>query len=315
MDSPVSSSAQRPPAGNGPGSRASRIPHRCFLRLQAVHRSLKSAERKGAEFLLNHPEEVAGLGVVEFAERAGCSEATLVRLARRLGYDGFPDLRRDFAHHEPPMTYRDIAPGDAPAEVARKVFASSIQALQDTLGALDWTAYARAVEGLSRARRVAFFGLGNAAVVAREAYHKFLRIGVPSYTADDPDLQLIIVHSQLERGDLLVAVSYTGESKPLLEAARQARARGIVVLALTNFPRSSLARLADVTLLTAVFQEHVNGEIGSKRLAQLAVLESLYVNFLVREGNRLRRGLARVNQALGTHKHRTPLPDTSDPSD
>jgi DNA-binding MurR/RpiR family transcriptional regulator len=213
------------------------------------------------------------------------------------------------------MTYRDIAPGDAPEQVARKVFSNSVQALQDTLEALDWDAYARAVEGLLRAQRLAFFGLGNAAVVAREAYHKFLRIGVPSYTADDPDLQLIIVNSQLQRGDMLIAVSYTGESKPLLAAARQARARGIAVLALTNFPRSSLARLADVTLLTAVFQEHVNGEIGSKRLAQLAVLESLYVNFLVREGNRLRRGLARVNQALGTNKYRTPPAESPDPSD
>jgi DNA-binding MurR/RpiR family transcriptional regulator len=296
-------------------SQAERIPHRCLLKLKGLHHSLKSAERKGADFLLAHPDEVAGLGVVEFADRAGCSEATVVRLARKLGYAGFPELKRDFAEFEPLMTYRDIASGDAPEAVARKVFANSVQALTDTLETLDWTEYTRAVEALRRARRLAFFGLGNAAVVAREVYHKFLRIGVPCFTAEDPDLQLIIVNTQLARGDVLTAISHTGESKPVLAAARQARARGIVVLGLTNFPRSTLARLADLVLLTAVFQEHVNGEIGSKRLAQLAVLESLYVNYLVREGPRLRRDLARVNQALGANKCRTPRSLNSNPAE
>lgn len=299
-----------PASDNGlAGGSSERVPHRCLIKLKAIQHTLKRAERRAADFLVAHPDEVAELGVVEFAARAGCSEATVVRLARKLGYEGFPEMRRDFAEFEPLPTYRDIAPGDAPEAIARKVFANSIQALTDTLEALDRAAYQRAVEALCAAPRLAFFGLGNAGVVARETYHKFLRLGVPCFTAEDPDLQLIIVNTQLERGDALMAISYTGESAPLIAAVRQARARHITVLGLTNFPRSTLARLADVVLLTAVFQEHVNGEIGSKRLAQLAVLESLYVNYLVRAGDRFRRRLARVNQALGANKLRTPFPE------
>ncbi len=286
-----------------------RVPHRCLIKLKAIRHTLKRAERRAAEFLVAHPDDVAELGIVEFAARAGCSEATVVRLARKLGYEGFPELRRDFAEFEPLPTYGDIAPGDTPEAVARKVFANSIQALTDSLEAVDWTAYQRAVEALCAAPRLAFFGLGNAGVVARETYHKFLRLGVPCFTAEDPDLEFIIVNTQLEPGDVLTAISYTGESTPLIAAVRQARARRITVLGLTNFPRSTLARLADVVLLTAVFQEHVNGEIGSKRLAQLAVLESLYVNYLLRAGHRFRRSLARVNQALGTNKLRNPFPE------
>jgi len=298
--------------GLDPGAALERIPYRCLIKLKAIRPALKRAERRAADFLLNHPEEVADLGVVEFGRRAGCSEATVVRLAQRLGYPGFPELKRDFAAFEPLPTYGDIAPEDPPETVARKVFANSVQALHDTLEALDWGAYQTAVDALAAAPRLAFIGLGNAAVVAREAYHKFLRLGVPCFTAEDPDLQLILVNNQLARGDVLVAISYTGESKPVLTVVRQARARRITVLALTNFPRSTLARLADVVLLTAVFQEHVNGEIGSKRLAQLAVIESLYVNYLLRAGPRLRRSLARVNQALGVNKLRNPFPENPD---
>jgi DNA-binding MurR/RpiR family transcriptional regulator len=140
--------------------------------------------------------------------------------------------------------------------------------------------------------------------VARETYQEFLRIGVPCYIAEDADLQLIIVNTQLSRGDVLVSISYTGESRPILATARQAKARGVKLLSITNFPRSTLAKMSDVVLLTAVFQEHVNGEVGSKRLAQMCVLESLYVNYLLRRGSQAREKLVASNSALGTNKTR-----------
>jgi DNA-binding MurR/RpiR family transcriptional regulator len=286
-----------------------RVPHRCLIRLRGVYDSLKRAERKAADYLLAAPEEIAEAGVVQFAQRAGCSEATAVRLAQRLGYGGFPELRAEFAQPETESSataYRDVRTGDSPEGVVRKVFENSIQALRDTLASLDRRQYRAAVAALVAAERIAFFGLGNAAVVAREAYHKFLRIGVPVFTAEDPDLQLIILKTQMRRGDLLVAISYSGESKPTLAAAHLARAQGLRVLAVTNFPRSSLAEAADSVLLTAVFQEHVNGEIGSKRLAQLAVLESLYVNYLLRRGDQARQRLAAANAVLSQNKQRIP---------
>lgn len=295
---------------------AERVPHRCLIRLRGVYDSLKRAERRAADYLLAAPEQIADAGVVQFAEGAGCSEATVVRLAQRLGYGGFPELRAEFAHPETEpsaIAYRDVRSGDSPEAVVRKVFENSVQALRDTLGALDLRQYHAAVEALIAADRIAFFGLGNAAVVAREAYHKFLRIGVPVFTAEDPDLQLIILKSQMRRGDLLVTISYSGESKPTLAAARLARAQGLRVLAVTNFPRSSLAEAADVVLLTAVFQEHVNGEIGSKRLAQLAVLESLYVNYLLRRGDQVRLRLAGSNAVLSQNKQRNPTRSVTSP--
>jgi RpiR family carbohydrate utilization transcriptional regulator len=289
------------PAGSEP---AERVPHRCLVRLRGIYHSLKKAERKAADYLLAAPDAIHRAGVVEFSTEAGCSQATVVRLAQRLGYDGYPALRNAFAAPETEVPYRDIATADTPQVVLRKVFANSVQALQDTLAAVDATQYSKSVEALVAAKSLAFFGLGNAAVVAREAYHKFLRIGVSSHTAEDPDLQLIILSNQLERGDVMVAVSYSGESKPIIAASRAAQARGIRVLAITNFPRSSLAKLSDLVLLTAVFQEHLNGEIGSQRLAQLAVLESLYVNYLLRCGTKARKALAAANVAIGLNKNR-----------
>lgn len=289
------------PANAWARTHAERVPHRCLVKLKGIYHSLKRAERKAADYLLSAPGAIADSGVVELAAQAGCSEATVVRLSQRLGYEGFPELKAEFARVSP-APYSDIEASDDPHTVVRKVFANSVQALNDTLEALDAEEYRRAVELMLKAKRLAFFGLGNAAAVAREIYQQFLRIGVPAYIAEDGDLQLIIVNTQLKPGDLLVAISYSGESRPILAVGRQAHARGVRVLAITNFPRSSLARLADVVLLTAVFQEHVNGEVGSKRLAQLCVLESLYVNYLLRHGPEARKNLVASSRALSANK-------------
>ena len=73
-----------------------KIPHRCVLSLFAVYDNLKTAEKKAVDYLLAYPNEITSMTVSEFAEEAGCSEATVVRFSKRLGYEGYPELKRDF---------------------------------------------------------------------------------------------------------------------------------------------------------------------------------------------------------------------------
>jgi len=179
-----------------------KVPHNRLLKIQSVYDVLKSAERKAVDFLLEAPERVGGMTIVEFAHEAGCSEATVVRVAKRLGYAGYPDLRRDFARvteEVPDYNYESIADGDAPFTVLNKVVQSTIGALQDSVEIIDATEYGRAVDAIATADKMLFCGLGDAGVVATEAHYRFTRFGVASYAAVDPDLQLMYAR-QLKRG-------------------------------------------------------------------------------------------------------------------
>ena len=73
-----------------------RMPHQCLIRLKGVFATLRSAEHRAANYLVSRPDQIAGCNVADVASRAGCSQATVVRLARKLGYEGFPELRADF---------------------------------------------------------------------------------------------------------------------------------------------------------------------------------------------------------------------------
>jgi RpiR family carbohydrate utilization transcriptional regulator len=281
-----------------------RLPRRCALKLQAVYASLKRAERKGADFLLARPEEVGGLLIGDFASRAGCSEPTVVRLARRLGYAGYPDMRADFAAgaaEASGVEYDTIRSDDDPLHVLGKVFESTLASIRDTQASIDPEAFARAVDVLSSAQRVMFAGVGDAALVALEAHQRFVRIGVQSVAPLDLDLQLIQA-SQLGRGDALVVFSHSGRSRSVLEVARVARRARATIVALTNFPVSPIARRAHIVLQTSAFSTTPTGEVISKRVTELCVLEALHLNVLLRRGRAAARHLRAANAVVGINK-------------
>ncbi|RKX90343.1 MAG: hypothetical protein DRP70_00950 [Spirochaetes bacterium] len=281
-----------------------RIPHNCVLNLQAVYGTLKSAERKAADFILDFPDDVAGLTIVDFAGRAGCSEATIVRLTRRLGYEGYPELKVDFSaigKNNAVYEYDDVFPGDSPGILIRKVFEASIRALKDSLEMLDEEAYKKTADVLCSAGRILFAGIGDAALVAQEAQQRFMRIGVSSYFSLDTDLQLIHA-SQLEEGDVVVAISHSGHSKPVIDVCKLAHDSGAAVVGITNFPVSPLAKKSDIVLQTAVFAKSMTGEVISKRITALCVVESLYLSVLFSRGAGALAVLGKSNEAVKGNK-------------
>jgi len=281
-----------------------RIPRGCAVRLQAVYNGLRKAERRAADFLLAQPEVIHDLSIVHFAERAGCSEATIVRLSKRLGYVGYPELKAEFRPSQDGadiFEYRGLRPDDGPVAVMRKILDASSQAISDTASVIDAAAYEGALKALCRARATMFCGVGNAAVVAQEAYLQWVRVGFPVSYAVDPDLQLVLA-SQLKPGDVLVAISHTGQTRSLLNVVREATRAGATVVGITNFPHSALAKQCRFVLQTAVYTAYVSGEIVSKRIAELCIIESLFVNFLMRRRGPYTAQLTASNGVLKANK-------------
>jgi DNA-binding MurR/RpiR family transcriptional regulator len=280
------------------------IPHGCLLKIKATYDSLKTAERKAVDYILQHPATLASMSIVDCAQASGASEATLVRVARKLGYDGFPAMKAEFQSTNtagPSVVYKSITGDDDHYTVIQKVFESSIQALRDTLSLMDRATASRAIDAIVNAGRLFFCGLGDAGLVAMTAYQKFVRITSNCMASEDPDVQLIMA-SQLTAGDVMVAISHTGRSRTVLDAMKVAREKGATILAITNYPVSPMAKNADMVLLTADFAEHLNGEVVSKRVSELCVIEGLYINYVLAKGDAARLAHEESNRAVRFNK-------------
>ena len=89
----------------------------------------------------------------------------------------------------------------------------------------------------------------------------------------------------------------TGRTPPeVVEAIEQARKKHACTVALTNYPQSRLAAVAEFTLLTSFPEHRVNAAVSSSRIAQMCVIDALYFILGSWSGDRARRLANEVEQ-------------------
>ena len=288
-----------------------KFPRSCLVKIQAAYPTLKKAERRAAVYLLENPEAVVSGTIVEAAELAGCSETTWFRFAKRLSYNGFHALKDELTEYMWSIKGQDVSTSttlyentsrESPSlDIARRVFNSSIDALRDTFDLIDEKQYDSAVNALLGANKIVLCGVGDAYAVVRSAYQKFFRAGLNVYANSDQDLQLIAVGNLMPH-DVVIAISYSGKTRSLIDLVKFAKERGSTVIAITNFPVSPLTKNSDIVLLTAAFTKHTSGEIISKRITQLCLIESLYVNLLLKSDSDIDSKIQSANAAIDINK-------------
>ena len=103
-------------------------------------------------------------------------------------------------------------------------------------------------------------------------------------------------------GDVALGISHSGETGETIELLAEASSRGATTIALTSFPRSPLAELADIVLLTATQATTFRPDALSSRHPQLVVLDLLYVAVAQRTHERSHAAFQRTAQAVHGHK-------------
>ena len=241
--------------------------------------SLTPLEAKVASDILARKDIDAATALRAVAEKSGVSDAMVVKVAKKLGFAGFREFRQGLVDYYKSYTaalHSEISAEDSASEIVQKVFRTAIQALEETFAILDLTAFERAVDYLHNARQRDFYGLGGSAQIARDVAHKFLRIGIRAQVFDDAHMMMMSA-ALLGPGDVVVAFSHSGTTASVLDAVELARSNGARVIAVTNYAESPLAGLVDVVLCSTAQNSPLLGENATARIAQLNLLDALFV--------------------------------------
>lgn len=276
-----------------------------FVRLQGAYSALRAAEQRVADFILKHPDELIYLTVTELAERTNTSESTVVRLCQKIGYKGYQEfkivLARDLV--EPTTTiYAAIEPGDDVPTVKTKVFQANAQALRDTIEVLDDKELERAVGAIAAARRLDIYGVGGSGPLALDAYHKFLKLGIQVVALSDGDL-MAMSSALLGDGDVALGISHTGASRDVTDALRRAKSNGARTIAITHRPTSPITKVADIVLVTAAKQTAFRSDASSSRIAQLTIIDTLYVGVAHTNHDRSIAMIERTREATAAKRY------------
>jgi DNA-binding MurR/RpiR family transcriptional regulator len=267
-------------------------------RIKAQIPALSESEKTVADWILNNAETVLRMPMAQVAKICQVSDATVLRMCRNAGFAGFSDMKMSLAQDSMNPTqiiHEDIQPADNTEAIIRKVYASNIQALYDTLEMTDFAAMGRAVELIASAKKVQIAAVGGSLIVAQALSQRLFRNGI---ACDAPaDIHLQIIHaSLLNPEDVLIAVSYSGRTKDIVLMLENAQANHVQTILITGNPKSRAAALSTL-VLTSVSHE-IRSEPIAARIAQISIVDSLSILYAFRNVEKTIAFEKRIENAL-----------------
>ncbi|WP_405429956.1 MurR/RpiR family transcriptional regulator [Micromonospora sp. NBC_00617] len=288
---------------------ASHEPGGLIVHISGLLPSLSPAEQRVARLVVSDPAAAARRTITDLATAAETSEATVIRFCRSVGMDGYPQLRIRLAAEaarriEPPdarVVGGDIPPGADLAQIIATIAFNDARAVEETAEQLDPAVCEQVVEAIAGAGRIDIYGAGASGFVASDFQQKLHRIGRIAFYF--PDVHTALTSAALlGRGDVAIGISHTGTTSDVIEVLEQARTRGAVTVALTNFPRSPITEVADFVLTTAARETTYRSGATASRLAQLTVVDCLFVGVAARNRSRARKALEATAEAVQSHR-------------
>lgn len=281
-----------------------------LARVRAMLPEFTGALQRVAEQVLADPAGAARATIVELGERSGTSPATITRFCRAMGFEGYADLRLGIAGETGRAARaagwtvdigREILPTDPLDRVLGHMLAADAKALQDTAAQLDLEAVEKAAEAIANSSRVDIYGASGSALVGAEMQFCLHRIGVAAWAWTDVHNGLAS-SALLRAGDVALGISHSGQTQETIEMIAEAGSHGATTIALTSFPRSPLADVADIVLLTAAQATTFRPDALSARHPQLVVLDLLYVAVAQRTYERAHSAFQKTARAVAGHR-------------
>lgn len=234
-------------------------------------------EKKIANYLLEHSEELLNMSVSELAKKCECGDATVVRFARKLGFNGYQSLKIFFAAelNSTSSVSSEIEKSDSCLDIFRKRINDISSTLWRTESVLDSKIFDNAANIIMSAKRIVIFGLGNSAAIAQDAAHKFLRLGLNAQACCDNHMQAIIA-SHLDRDSVAIGISHSGISKDIVEALKLSKIGSAKTICVTNYSNSPIVKESDISLFTKADETKHSILAMSSRIAQLAIFDAIY---------------------------------------
>jgi len=258
---------------------------------------LSQTEKTIAEYILRSHQEIALISIQELSRRLNVGRATIVRLAKRLGYDGFGGLKTamkaGLQNQLGPLERYDTElsrrHANGHAELAA-IAQQEVDNITATLQLFDRTMFQRAVRLVRGAEDIFTVGMGISNFLAQIMAYFLRRIGLRSFPLNEGGLKLTEQLITADRHDLLIAFSLPPYSRETIEAVRYAHSQGAKVLLITNAASSPVIQYADAYLFAKTESRLFSNSLS----AIIMLINTLSSDVATKDRRRAKRALRKM---------------------
>lgn len=207
---------------------------------------LSETERYLLHYIHQHLEDISTLSIVTLSERANVSTATIVRLMKKIGYNGYTSFKYRLKQEKKMTDDSDqlknidedikLAIRKNEEEVLKTIQLQSIGQIED------------AVQKIHDADKIYIFGRGFSEMIAKEMTIKLQLIGKTCEVHDDPNI-IRLKSRDIDKNELAIFVSLNGETSELVEACQNLSMKQVTTITVTTRIDSTLSKISDMTLV------------------------------------------------------------------
>jgi DNA-binding MurR/RpiR family transcriptional regulator len=250
--------------------------------LSSAHADLPKRLRQVAVYMTQHPSDVALGTIGAVAIQVGVQPSTLVRFAKFFGFHGFSDFQEIFKNHvRSAGSAPRIAPRSQPKagiirfprqiEIAGHV-AAARESLDRFEQSFNGSAFRKMVGTLAKAKAIYVVGSKRAFPVANYMSLTFSQLGVKNTLVDNVGSTAFDQVACLDRGDAVLAISFSPYNSITPELASRARDRGAKVVSLTDSMLSPLIGLSRASLVVVESSAAGYRSMAATNVAALSIV-------------------------------------------
>lgn len=275
----------------------------CTVFIRACLDQLTETDRRLASYLLDHSREAIHMSAKELSAQCDTSPAAVVRLSQKLGFKGFTALKLELAkesgQEEPDVFRSAIRDNDDMETIVRKAEQIHLRNTSLTYQMVNVSVLSQAVEDICAGRRIHLFGVGASGLLAMDFLYKSSRIGIPAFYHADVHTNLATA-ALLGPEDIVIAISYSGETLDTVLAAEAARERGSKIIAITQANRNTLSRLADYPLYIPGEEPELRVGAMTSRTSGLLILDLLFLGIAKHNPEQTQESLRQTRELIRT---------------
>lgn len=259
-----------------------------LIRIKHYRPNASIAEQGVLDYILANPDAVAEANIHRLAEMAYCSSSTIVRLCRKLGFEGYRDLRKALTcelvvrNQTREEKGQHLERSDHLSDIIDKITYRNIASLEDSMRLIEAEDVQKCVDLIYNCDTILLFGMGASHLVAQDAFMKFQRVNKRCMCCSDLHSQYIQARNATS-SDVAIIISYSGCTEEMLRCARDLQAHGTPIIAITRFLHSPLTQMATYCLYVVATEELFRSGAMSSRISQLNMIDILYTSFINRD--------------------------------
>lgn len=278
----------------------------CYLLIKQNFDNYTSSETKIAEYILKNPKELYKLSALELAHLTDTSSASIIRFSKKLGFEGFQELKLELAkeesdHKNTNNQYGYINTEDSIKDIMLKVGNKNIDAIKDTLDLLDISELEAAVTSIINAKNIYIFGIGVSALIALDLQYKLMRINKNTFMYLDSHMQLSSA-SNIDSKDIAIAISYSGRTKEVYKCISKAKANGAKCISITKYGRNPISESSHIKLQVPNMEEGIRVGAISSRIGQLTLIDILFIGVAKNNFSQVENCLKETSQIVEDFK-------------